>query len=186
MKEIEEIEVFDIKDFRKWLKKNHLSKKKVRIVLHKKHTGKKSPGYQDQLDEAICFGWIDTTVRRLDEDRYMRDFSKRNKDSKWSDNTLSYGKRLLEAGRLMPEGLKYYQLGLSKPTHDFGIPKNPDMPLELKKGLVEKGLKREFDKQSPSKKKMLYRWILRAKRKETREKRVNETIESVRGGREIF
>ena len=61
------IGAFDRKDFRKWLEKNHLNEKKVNVVLFKKHTGKKSPSHRELMEEAICFGWIDTTVKRIDE-----------------------------------------------------------------------------------------------------------------------
>ncbi len=66
-------------DFRKWLEKNHQKEKKVCIVLHKRHTGKPAPTHRELMEEAICFGWIDTTVKRLDEDLYARFFAKRNR-----------------------------------------------------------------------------------------------------------
>ena len=107
-----EIIVFKKEDFRKWLAKNHDKESKVSIILHKKHTGKKSPTHRELMDEAICFGWIDTTINRLDEDRYIRNFSKRTKNSKWSYNTISYGKELIKQGRMAPAGLKFYKEGL--------------------------------------------------------------------------
>ena len=76
------------------------------------------------MEEAICFGWIDTTIKRLDEDTYLRHFSRRNKNSKWSDNTLGYAKQLIKEKKMTPIGLEFYKEGLKKPTHDHGIPKN--------------------------------------------------------------
>ena len=87
------------------------------------------------MEEAICFGWIDTIIKRLDEDTFIRYFSTRTNNSRWSDNTLSYGKRLIEEGKMSERGLHYYKLGLAKPTHDHGIPKDPPMPDELKAAL---------------------------------------------------
>jgi len=176
---MKEVEVFKKEDFRKWLIKNHDKEDKVSIIVHKKHTGKKFPTHRELIEEAICFGWIDTTVKRLDEERYIRNFSKRNKNSKWSNNTIRYGKELIEQGRMTLAGLKFYEEGLKKPTHDAGIPKNPPMPEELKKAL-DKDLKAKenFNNFPASIKKMHYRWILRGKRKETRIKRINFIVES--------
>ncbi len=88
---------------------------------------------------------------------------------------------------MTPKGLKFYKLGLKKPTHDEGIPKNPTMSLELKNALsIDKKAKDNFDTFSPSKKKMLYKWILRAKLPETSKKRVNTIIKSTHDGTSIF
>jgi uncharacterized protein YdeI (YjbR/CyaY-like superfamily) len=174
-----EIIVFKKEDFRKWLAKNHDKESKVSVILHKKHTGKESPSHRELMDEAICFGWIDTTINRLDEERYIRNFSKRTKNSKWSDNTISYGKELIKQGRMTSAGLKFYEEGLRKPTHDAGIPKNPTMPEELRNALDKNPeAKENFNNFAPSIKKMHYRWILRGKREETRAKRINFIVES--------
>jgi uncharacterized protein YdeI (YjbR/CyaY-like superfamily) len=168
-------------NFRKWLQKNHKKEKRVSVILYKKHTHKPSPSHRVLIEEAICFGWIDTTIKRIDEDRFQRNFSKRNKNSKWSDNTLGYAKALLKKGKMAPEGLKYYKLGKKMPTHDVHIPKNPDMPIELNTALSKNKKNKEFfNSFPPSKKKILYRWILSGKLPETRVKRVNEIMKLVR------
>ncbi len=184
---MKEIIAFKKEDFRKWLAKNHDKESKVSVIVHKKHTGKESPSHGELMKEAICFGWIDTTIKKLDEERYIRNFSRRNKNSKWSNNTISYGKELIEQGRMTPIGLKFYEEGLRKPTHDAGIPKNPTMPEELRKALDKNPkAKKTFNNFSPSIKKMHYRWILRGKRKETRAKRIKFILESAEmGKREI-
>jgi uncharacterized protein YdeI (YjbR/CyaY-like superfamily) len=170
--------VYSRQEFRDWLQKHHLTEKKVCVVLHKKHTGKTSPSHREQIEEAICFGWIDTTVKRLDEDRYLRFFSKRTEKSMWSQNTLRYGKELLAAGLLFPEGKRYYKLGLKKKPHGFGIPKNPSMPDALKKALTKHTVaQRNFALFSPSIKRMFYRWILSGKQERTREKRIKKVVE---------
>jgi uncharacterized protein YdeI (YjbR/CyaY-like superfamily) len=182
------ITAFNRDDFRKWLVRHHDREDKVYVVVYKKHTGKLSPSHRELMEEAICFGWIDTTVKRLDENRYIRTFSRRNKNSKWSNNTLSYAKDLIKRGKMTSEGLKFYKEGLKKPTHDFGIPKSPDMPVELKKALdKDQKAKDNFKNFSASVKKMLYRWILRGKRDETRAKRIKLIVEKARVGRkDIF
>lgn len=176
--EIKQIHFPTIKKWRSWLEKNHIKQDKVAVIRYKKHTGKPSPSYQELMHEAICFGWIDTTVKGIDDEKYLINFSKRNSKSRWSDNTQSYARKLIEEGKMSPEGLKHYHSGLTRPVLGHGIPKNPDMPEELETALNKnKKAKENFSKFAPSYKRMYYRWILSAKTKETKEKRVSAIVE---------
>ena len=185
---IKTITAFNRDDFRAWLINNHDKENKVSVIIYKKHTGKSSPSHRELMEEAICFGWIDTVVRKLDDDRYIRNFSKRNKNSRWSYNTLGYAKDLINRGKMTPSGLKFYKEGLNKPPHDFGIPKDPDMPIELKVALSKnKTAKDNFENFSASVKRTFYRWILRAKLRETKTKRINLTVEKAKiGSKDVF
>lgn len=168
----------NLNDWRSWLEKNHLTEEKVLLIKHKKHVGKYFIPTQELMFEAICFGWIDTTAKRRDENTYTITYVKRNKNSKWSKNTLSYGKKLLKEGRMSPFGIKMYKEGLLKKPHDADLPENPEVPDDLKKRLNQNKLaKVNFEKMAPSLKKMHLRNILRGKRPETREKRINSLIE---------
>lgn len=168
----------NLADWRNWLQKNHLKENKVYLIKYKKHTGKTILSNADTMREAICFGWIDTTAKRVDEDRWQICYVKRNGNSKWSYNTLRYAKELIKEGKMSPFGIKMYKEGLKKKPHDYGLPKNPDMPEELKKELSkDKKAKVYFDNLSPSMKRMYYRWILRAKLDETKKKRVEKIFE---------
>ena len=169
--------------WRKWLEKNHISKSKVALVIYKKHTGKPSTNHKDSMHEAICFGWIDTTIKRLDYERYIINYVKRTDKSKWSKNTLSYGKQIIKEGRMFPLGLKRYKEGLSKPTHDHDIPINPETPEDLIKELNKKQnktAKENFYKLAPSYRRVYLRWLFRAKLAETREKRIKTIIERMK------
>lgn len=171
------IPVFTPNDFRKWLEKNHDKHTKVALIIHKKHTGKISPSHREIMEEAICFGWIDTIVKRIDEDTFIRFFSRRNKNSKWSCNTLRYAKELIKNKRMTSHGLQFYKEGLKKLPHDHGIPKNPLIPVDLKRALDKnKTAKEKFNKLVPSVRKMNLRFILRAKMPETRSKRINDLV----------
>jgi uncharacterized protein YdeI (YjbR/CyaY-like superfamily) len=181
------ITAYSKEDFRKWLKKNHLKENKVIIILHKRHTGKTAPTHRELLEEAICFGWIDTVIKRVDEDTFIRNFSKRNDKGKWSDNTLSYAKKLLKDGKMSPEGIRLYKLGLSRPVHDYGIPKNPDMPPEIKKALAADAIAKEnFEKMAPSAKRAIYRWYLRAKLETTKEKYLKRIIDNAKNNKKLY
>ena len=79
--EVPTITVYIAEDFGKWLEKNYAEESKVAVVLHKRHTGKSAPTHHQLIEEAICYGWIDTTIKRLDGNRFIRNFSKRTEKS---------------------------------------------------------------------------------------------------------
>ncbi len=187
MTEIKRIYFPTKEKWRTWLEKNHLKENKIAVVRYKKHTGKPSPSHGELMHEAICFGWIDTTIKRIDTEKYIINFSKRNDKSKWSDNTLRYAKELISKSKMSPEGMKHYLAGLKRPTHDAGIPKNPDVPEYLKEVLSKNNIAKEnFSKFSPSYKRTILRWLLRAKLPETREKRVNAILKMALENKKIL
>jgi uncharacterized protein YdeI (YjbR/CyaY-like superfamily) len=166
--------------FRSWLKIHHAKERRVGVIVYKRHTGKPAPTHRELIEEAICFGWIDTTIKRIDDNTFLRNFARRSSASKWSDNTLAYAKQLIREGKMTPMGLAAYKLGRSRPTHDHGIPKNPDMPVDLRQALSKNQNARvNFNGFSPSTKRTLYRWLLRAKLPETRAKRVAKIMKSI-------
>lgn len=171
----------DRAEWRAWLEKNHLKESKISLLKHKKHTGKPSLSHKESMEEAICFGWIDTTLKRLDEDRYVRRFARRGKNSKWSTNTLSYAKKLAKDGKMSPVGMQFYKEGLKKPTLDFGIAKNPATPQDLKDALAKDAVAaKNFALLAPSYRRVYLRWIEKAKRRETRMKRIAIVVQRSR------
>jgi len=174
------------KKWRLWLEKNHLKEKKVGLVMWKKHTGKPTIGHKESMEEAICFGWIDTTIKRLDEDRYMRWFARRNEKSRWSKNTLSYAKEMTKQDKMSDYGMKMYELGLKKKVIDHGFPRNPETPEELKKLLNKSKIAKEnFEKMAPSSKRNYIYWIEKAKMSETRKRRIKEVFKKVRENKRL-
>lgn len=167
----------NINQWRNWLIKNHKKKDSIFLVRYKKHTGKPSWTHGDAMKEAICFGWIDTTMKRVDEDKSGIFFVKRKKNAGWSKNTLSYAKKLLEEGKMFPQGIEAYERALKKPTIDHNLPRNPDIPKDLMESLEKsKKAKENFNKFAPSYRRYYIWWIERAKRPETRNKRIKEVV----------
>jgi uncharacterized protein YdeI (YjbR/CyaY-like superfamily) len=164
-------------EWRKWLEKNHLKESKVLMIKYKKHTCKPMINAAEAMKEAICFGWIDTTAKRLDDERYCQTYVKRNQNGRWSKNTLRYGKDLLKARKMSEFGIKMYKKGLKKKAFDEHVPDNPTIPKILKDALDNNfKAKTLFETLPPSIKKLHYRRILYPKLEETKLKRVKEVI----------
>lgn len=96
-------------DWRKWLTKNHYLKKEIWIVYYKKHTKKPTIAYQDAVDEALCFGWIDGIDKRIDDERYAQRFTPRAKKSSWSEGNVKRYAMLLKQGLMTKAGKKAFE-----------------------------------------------------------------------------
>ena len=91
--------------WRKWLARHHASESEIWLIFYKRHTGVNSLTYDDALDEALCYGWVDSIIRKLDEARYARKFTPRKPGSKWSTaNRLRYAD-LAQRGMLASAGV---------------------------------------------------------------------------------
>ena len=90
----------DRKEWRKWLQKNHAKKKDVWLIYYKKHTGKKRIPYDDAVEEALRFGWIDSTVKRMDDERFIQRYSPRKKGSIWALSNIQRVRNLMKQGKM--------------------------------------------------------------------------------------
>ena len=175
------LSVKDRKSWRAWLAKNHAKQKEIWVVFYKKHTGKPTILYEDAVQEALCFGWIDSIVRRLDEERYIQLFTPRKKGGNWSDLNKRRVKKLIEQGLMTEAGLR--KIGEAKKDGSW---KNLDaveklkVPADLVKALsADKKAKDNFAALSPSRKKAFLYWIGSAKREATRTNRIAGTVRLV-------
>jgi hypothetical protein len=91
--------------WRSWLAKNHAKEKEIWLITYKKHTGKPTLPYNDAVEEALCFGWIDSIVKRVDEDRTAQRFSPRRDKSNLSESNRERVRRLIEIGLMTEAGL---------------------------------------------------------------------------------
>lgn len=99
------LDVRSRRQWRTWLMKHHASSSGIWLVFHKDHTGVESIPYEDSVREALCFGWVDSLIKRLDDDRYARKFTPRKPTSKWSDLNRKRWAELKAAGLLAAPGL---------------------------------------------------------------------------------
>jgi len=161
--------------WRKWLATYHASETEVWLIFHKQHTGRPSVDYLDALDEALCFGWIDSLIKRIDDDRYARKFTPRKPNSKWSDVNRKRYAELEAAGRLKPAGkARSPQSGGSygpKPT----VPATS--PAYITRAIKAKPAAWAFFQTLAAKQQRYHwGWIHIAKQQETRERRLREVI----------
>jgi uncharacterized protein YdeI (YjbR/CyaY-like superfamily) len=152
-------------------------------VFHKAHTGRPSIAYHDALDEALCFGWIDSLIKRLDDDRYARKFTPRKLDSRWSDVNRKRYAQLAASGRLMPAGVK-----LAPTDRSSNLPSADAAQVPA---YIEQAIKRDraawkfFQALAPSHRRNYIRWIDSAKREETKARRMQEAIKLMAAGEKL-
>jgi len=154
---------------------DHASASEVWLIFHKQHTGMPSIEYLDALDEALCYGWIDSLVRRLDDDRYARKFTPRKPRSKWSAINQKRYAALEAAGRLKPAGkARSPQGGASYgPTPIVPAKMPPDIAKAIK---AVPSAWEYFNTLAASHQRHYIGWIYMAKRPETRQRRLEEAI----------
>ncbi len=177
-----EIETFyptSRKDWRKWLQKNHSSKQSVWLICYKKKCNIPTVVWSDAVDEALCFGWIDSIRKTLDEEKFIQFFSKRKPNGTWSKVNKEKINQLIDKGLMRPAGFasieKAKQNGSWKILDDVEELKIPkDLVAAFK---TQKGSKEFFLSLSKSVQKVSLQWIVLAKRPETRQKRIVEIAE---------
>ncbi len=110
-------------EFYDWLEENHETADEVYLGYWKKHTGKPSLTWSEAVDQALCFGWIDGRVNRIDEDRHMQRFTPRRPNSNWSNINVAKVERLVEEGRMRPAGLAAFALRRDEKTGVYSYEK---------------------------------------------------------------
>jgi uncharacterized protein YdeI (YjbR/CyaY-like superfamily) len=177
MKNFKTLYVSSREEWRKWLISNHKPENEIWLIYFKKHTGRPRIAYNDAVEEAICFGWIDSTIRKIDDDRYMQKFTPRNKNSFWSKANIERMKKMINEGKVTEAGLfKINPSLLTKVQVPFE--RVTTFSADIEEMLNFNTMARHnFDKLPPSHKKRYIMYIMEAKREETRLKRLNESIQ---------
>ena len=170
--------------WRAWLKKHHRSAAEIWLVFHKQHTGTPCLGYEDSIEEALCFGWVDSLVRRLDDARFARKFTPRKPDSAWSPSNrrryASLEKRglLEEAGRANAPGAK---VAIPPPRRAWTT-----VPKYMEQALKANGAAwRNFEQLAPGYRRKYIGWVDSAKREETKQRRLREAVTLLAKGEKL-
>jgi uncharacterized protein YdeI (YjbR/CyaY-like superfamily) len=163
--------------WRAWLAANHARTQGVWLVSFKKHTNKPAVAYDDAVEEALCFGWVDSKPGKLDDDRTMLYFAPRKPKSKWAKTNKARVEKLLAAGLMQPAGIAKVEAAKKCGTWEAldaveALEVPPDLTTAFRKYA---GAKANWDAFPKSVKRGILEWIVSAKKPETRAKRIDET-----------
>lgn len=175
------IKTFYAKDrnaWRKWLSINHNKYESIWLIIYRKESETPSVYYPEAVDEALCFGWIDSKPNKRDAESFYQFFSKRNPKSNWSKVNKGKVKRLTEQGLMHASGLVMVDLAKESGTWDaLNEVENLELPNDLKLAFSKnKTANENFGAFPRSVKRGILEWILNAKKEDTRLKRITETV----------
>ena len=172
-----------LEEWRGWLADHHDSRSEVWLVFHRRTTGLTSITYEDAVDEALCFGWVDSLIKRLDGTRYARKFTPRKPDSKWSTANRKRYAQLKASGRLMPAGLN------RPPTERSGDAPRPSLskvPPYIQEAFVSSPAAWNFfEDLAPSYRRLYIGWIDSAKQQKTKTRRLEEALRLLAAGKKL-
>lgn len=177
-RELQQYYAKDRKTWRDWLEKNHAISPGVWLVYYKKQTGKPSVSDDEAIEEALCFGWVDSRPNVLDDERFMKLFSPRKPQSPWSKLNKQRVEKLLAEGLMAPAGLAKIEAAKRDGSWDsYDAIESLTIPIDLQQALAANTTaQNNFAAFPPSSKKNILWWIASAKQPETRRKRVEETV----------
>jgi uncharacterized protein YdeI (YjbR/CyaY-like superfamily) len=179
MKSAEQVYAADREQWRAWLEKNHSAKREVWLIYHKTRTGKPSIPYDDSVEEALCFGWIDGIIKKLDDEKFGRKFMPRTKNSRWSELNKKRAEKMIREGKTTEAGMA--RIREAKQSSEwYRAPserRELEIPLFFKEALVKnKKALDYFNTLAPTYRRHFVGWISSAKREETRVKRLEEAL----------
>ena len=164
--------------WRRWLEKNHKSEKAVWLIIYHKSSEVKSVYYAEAVEEALCFGWIDSVKHKRNDESAYQFFAKRKPKSMWSELNRTRVEKMIEQKKMTAAGQE--MIDLAKRTGTW------EALVQIDKMTIPKDLQKKFDKNktafknfqkfSPSSRKIILLWIMNAKRPETRKKRIEEAV----------
>ncbi len=167
-------------EWRECLEKNHLSEKEIWLIYYKKHTKKPTVTYNEAVEEALCFGWIDSTVRRIDEETYMQKYTPRKAKSLWSLVNKNRVIKLIEKKKMTKAGLELVEIAKKNGQWEKAYTSKDklEIPEDLLSALKTNTIAfKNFNNFSPSNQQNYIGWVLSAKRRETIEKRITAVID---------
>ena len=183
---LERLPLSDRASWRAWLEQHHARIAGVWLVSFKKATGKPRVDYEHAVEEALCFGWIDSVARTLDEERAMQLFTPRKPRSPWSMSNKIRVERLVAAGLMRPAGLaKIEQARLDGSWDVYAAAESLELPPDLRAAFKSgpPGARSSWDGFSPSSRRAILWWVHSAKRPETRAQRIAQVVSKAARGR---
>ena len=163
------------KEWREWLSEKGHSEKSVWLIIYHKNSQTPSIEYHESIEDALCFGWIDSKAIKRNEESFYLYFTKRKPKSNWSKINKERVAKLTEQGLMTPAGQVYIDLAKENGTWDFD---DDVIPEDLQKLFDNNEIAlKNFQAFSPSSKRLILQWIMMAKKAETRLQRIIQTVE---------
>ena len=173
-------------EFRAWLEEHHEKETEVVVGFYKKGSGKQRMSWSQAVDQALCFGWIDSRLNSIDSESHMQRFTPRKRGSNWSKVNIAKVAKLKEAGLMRPAGLRAFEARSEARSgvYSFEQDEEAGLPPEFEQRLRADAAAADwFDSQAPSYRRTAVHWVTSAKRQETRERRMAQLIECSAAGR---
>jgi len=172
-------------EWRAGLQEHHLTATECWLVIAKKYASIGAIAYNDAVEEAICYGWIDGKVQSIDDQRFMQRYTPRNAASTWSETNIERAKAMIARGLMTDRGLKAYQAGIAggrivPSARNFSVPPDLDEALSGNEKARD-----NFSRMSLSAQLMFARWVSTAKKAETREMRIRKGVELIVENRKL-
>ncbi len=176
--EFEFLKVSGVSEWRSWLREHHATKQGVWLIFHRAGSQSPSVSYNEALDEALTYGWIDSVIKKIDNERYARRFTPRRPGSIWSKFNIDRVNRLRREGKMTKWGLKPFmnrtgKVSMPEKVNTEGAVVPKDFVSALRKNGVAWS---NFERMAPSHRKRYLVWIAGAKRTETRQRRIAEAV----------
>jgi uncharacterized protein YdeI (YjbR/CyaY-like superfamily) len=175
--------------FRAWLERNHAKAPEIWVKFAKKSSGIKSVSYQEALEGALCYGWIDGLVRKFDDDYYIQRFTPRRPKSKWSKINRAKVEQLIKDGKMKPAGLAEIERAKADGRWNaaYDSPSTIEVPDDLQRALNKNAkARRFFEMLNRSNRYAVLYQIHDAKRPETRVRRIKKFVEMFAEGKKLY
>jgi len=172
--------------FREWLEANHDTAAEVHVGFWKKATGKQGMSWSQAVDQALCFGWIDGKLNRIDDQRHRQRFTPRRKGSNWSKVNIRKMAELEEAGLMTEAGRRAFAAReeAKSGVYSFESEQSDHLPPEYDKELTP-AAREYFEDRPPGYRRNVVHWVMSAKREETRQKRLSQLVECSERGEHV-
>jgi uncharacterized protein YdeI (YjbR/CyaY-like superfamily) len=174
-------------EFYDWLEEHHETEAEVYVGFYKKAANQPSLTWSEAVDQALCFGWIDGRLNRIDDKRHMQRFTPRRPGSNWSRINVEKVAKLKEAGLMRPAGLAAFDKRTNSKTGVYSFERGTtELPPEYEQRLrANRAASEYFDSRPPWYRRTAIHLVMSAKREETRERRLRQLIDDSAASRDI-
>jgi len=179
MPETFELEFVDRCEWRRWLEENHSAEKEIGVIIHRKNSGSRGLRYEEAVEEAICFGWIDGKMQSLDAAMFRQRFTPRKKGSIWSKSNRDRAEKMIREEKMAPAGFEAVceAKGNGRWNAAYSSKAALTIPEDLAEALKKNGVAwKNFCGFSNSTKRQYVYWVNSAKKDETRRKRIASVV----------